>query len=188
MSALDYYSKNNYDELQVSDLLMKKIKIDLGEPLKNNLNWENANQNHIELFNRWLIKNKIDDYFGMQIKDMARKNFWLKYRKYIKKLAYFEKMSQAIVMETEQHTFVEFGETGNAMYCYDIQDFGIAYAEVINKDLKYNAYKKDMAIKKLKNKDSVLFKKDHRGDWELSLENDLMEYNYYAEEKRKWHL
>ena len=45
-----------------------------------------------------------------------------------------------------------------------------------------------MAIKKLKNKDSVLFKKDHRGDWELSLENDLMEYNYYAEEKRKWHL
>ena len=73
-----------------------------------------------EYFN--LVKNQLEEIFTIEVKDKKRLEFWKKYISYIKKVEFYKGLNQAIIMETASHTFIEFGEKGNAFYVYNLEN------------------------------------------------------------------
>lgn len=169
---LEHY-KNISDVEIFSDIWMKKILKTLGHPDKNPINWIGISQEEIETMKRWLVKNQLEEIFTIEVKDKKRLEFWKKYISYIKKIEFYRELNQAIVMETDSHTFIEFGEKGNAFYAYERDYINIEkIAEFKNK-----LYKTE-CISKLKSPYNSIINLSHIGNWERRFVSELSKVGY----------
>ncbi len=164
---LDHY-KNVNDVEYFSDTWMKKILKDLGHPDKNPINWIGFKEDEIKIMKKWLIKNQLEEIFTIEVKDKKRLEFWKKYISYIKKVEFYKGLNQAIIMETASHTFIEFGEKGNAFYIYNLENLNIKSIEGIGK----------INLWKLKNREEALIYLPHSGSWERKFINELYNIGY----------
>lgn len=173
---LEHY-KNISDVEIFSDIWMKKILKTLGHPDKNPINWIGISQEEIETMKRWLVKNQLEEIFTIEVKDKKRLEFWKKYISYIKKVEFYKELNQAIVMETDNHTFIEFGENGNAFYIHQKNYIDIKY---IN---SYRNLKRATLLKIRNREDSILYL-SHSGSWERKFMHELQYLGYEIKGKK----
>jgi hypothetical protein len=168
---LNYYIeeyKKNEDIGVCSRVIMEKIHGYLKDPHKNSPKWQwgEFNEEQIEIMRIWHINKDLEKYFSLEVKDKIRLEFWRRYIKYIKEVKYFERLKQAIVMLTDKHIFIEFGEKGNAAYGY--KKGYISFDEI----------EKLSRVTKLKNPEEVEIYMKHLPNWEIKLKSILHKHGY----------
>lgn len=173
---LDYYYQLD-DVQKYSDEWMKKILETLGHPEKKADNWREFSKTQSDVMKLWLVKNRLEEIFTVDVNDERRLNFWKNYIGYIKKVEFYKDASQAIAMETENHLFVEFGEKGNAFYLYELQELNIRHLE----------QQERIGLSKLKDKNSALLSLIHSGNWERRFIYELEYLGYAWKGKRNGH-
>ena len=169
--VLNYYIEEyeKTDDISVcSRAIMEKIHEYLKDPHKNSPKWQwgDFTEAQIEIMRIWLVSADLEKYFSIEVNDKVRLQFWRRYIKYIKEVRYFERLKQAIVMLTDEHIFIEFGEKGNAAYCYK-KDY-ISFSEINNLSTNF----------RLKNRASAEFFMSHSGNWEVKLKSTLYRLGY----------
>jgi len=169
--VLNYYVEEyeKTDDISVcSRAIMEKIHEYLKDPHKNSPKWQwgDFTEAQIEIMRIWLVSADLEKYFSIEVNDKVRLQFWRRYIKYIKEVRYFERLKQAIVMLTDEHIFIEFGEKGNAAYCYK-KDY-ISFSEINNLSTNF----------RLKNRASAEFFMSHSGNWEVKLKSTLYRLGY----------
>ena len=169
--VLNYYVEEyeKTDDISVcSRAIMEKIHEYLKDPHKNSPKWQwgDFTEAQIEIMRIWLVSADLEKYFSIEVNDKERLQFWRRYIKYIKEVRYFERLKQAIVMLTDEHIFIEFGEKGNAAYCYK-KDY-ISFSEINNLSTNF----------RLKNRASAEFFMSHSGNWEVKLKSTLYRLGY----------
>ena len=126
----------------------------------------------------------MDEFFGKEIKDPERAIFWKSYAYCLKNIDYYEKLAQAIVMEFENHTVIEFGKKGNATYVYPKKN--------VNSLIIRSWYNNNSIIivkERLKNwKNAIPLKQfnisngwNHSSNWQTVFKYRLSELGYRAE-------
>lgn len=168
---LNYYVEEYEEDEDISicsRVIMEKIHEYLKAPHKNSPKWQwgDFSEAQIEIMRIWLVSADLEKYFSIEVNDKARLQFWRRYIKYIKEVRYFERLKQAIVMLTDEHIFIEFGEKGNAAYCYK-KDY-ISFSEINNLSTNF----------RLKNRASAEFFMSHSGNWEVKLKSTLYRLGY----------
>ena len=169
--VLNYYVEEyeKTDDISVcSRAIMEKIHEYLKAPHKNSPKWQwgDFTEAQIEIMRIWLVSADLEKYFSIEVKDKIRLKFWKRYIKYIKEVRYFERLEQAIVMLTDEHIFIEFGEKGNAAYCHR-KDY-----------ISFNEINRLSTNSKLKDRDEAVFFIPHSGNWEIKLKTRLYELGY----------
>ena len=169
--VLNYYVEEyeKTDDISVcSRAIMEKIHEYLKAPHKNSPKWQwgDFTEAQIEIMRIWLVSADLEKYFSIEVKDKIRLKFWKRYIKYIKEVRYFERLKQAIVMLTDEHIFIEFGEKGNAAYCHR-KDY-----------ISFNEINRLSTNSKLKDRDEAVFFIPHSGNWEIKLKTRLYELGY----------
>ena len=169
--VLNYYVEEyeKTDDISVcSRAIMEKIHEYLKAPHKNSpkWQWDDFTEAQIEIMRIWLVSADLEKYFSIEVKDKIRLKFWKRYIKYIKEVRYFERLKQAIVMLTDEHIFIEFGEKGNAAYCHR-KDY-----------ISFNEINRLSTNSKLKDRDEAVFFIPHSGNWEIKLKTRLYELGY----------
>ena len=169
--VLNYYVEEyeKTDDISVcSRAIMEKIHEYLKDPHKNSPKWQwgDFTEAQIEIMRIWLVSADLEKYFSIEVKDKIRLKFWKRYIKYIKEVRYFERLKQAIVMLTDEHIFIEFGEKGNAAYCHR-KDY-----------ISFNKINRLSTNSKLKDRDEAVFFIPHSGNWEIKLKTRLYELGY----------
>ena len=157
------------DDISVcSRAIMEKIHEYLKDPHKNSPKWQwgDFSEAQIEIMRIWLVSADLEKYFSIEVKDKIRLKFWKRYIKYIKEVRYFERLKQAIVMLTDEHIFIEFGEKGNAAYCHR-KDY-----------ISFNEINRLSTNSKLKDRDEAVFFIPHSGNWDIKLKTRLYELGY----------
>ena len=168
---LNYYIeeyKQTEDIGVCSRLIMEKIHEYLKDPHRNSPKWQwgEFNEEQIEIMRIWLVSADLEKYFSIEVNDKVRLQFWRRYIKYIKEVRYFERLKQAIVMLTDKHIFIEFGEKGNAAYGY--KKGYISFDEI----------EKLSRVTKLKNPEEVEIYMKHLPNWEIKLKSILHKHGY----------
>jgi len=171
--VLNYYVEEyeKTDDISVcSRAIMEKIHEYLKAPHKNSPKWQwgDFTEAQIEIMRIWLVSADLEKYFSIEVKDKIRLKFWKRYIKYIKEVRYFERLKQAIVMLTDEHIFIEFGEKGNAAYCHR-KDY-----------ISFNEINRLSTNSKLKDRDEAVFFIPHSGNWEIKLKTRLYELGYHV--------
>jgi len=169
--VLNYYVEEyeKTDDISVcSRAIMEKIHEYLKDPHKNSPKWQwgDFSEAQIEIMRIWLVSADLEKYFSIEVKDKIRLKFWKRYIKYIKEVRYFERLKQAIVMLTDEHIFIEFGEKGNAAYCHR-KDY-----------ISFNEINRLSTNSKLKDRDEAVFFIPHSGNWDIKLKTRLYELGY----------
>lgn len=123
-------------------------------------------------------KCKYDKFFEKIVGgDKKRKKFWKKYLNNIYRIEYFESASKALVMEFDNHIFVEFAEPGNACYYYNKNEMNI------------NKIKSTLNVLIINNSQKVRYLKqgvdkiNHSGDWQYKFEYRIKKLGY---NKSRW--
>ena len=168
---LNYYVEEYEEDEDISicsRVIMEKIHEYLKDPHKNSPKWQwgDFSEAQIEIMRIWLVSADLEKYFSIEVNAKVRLPFWRRYIKYIKEVRYFERLKQAIVMLTDEHIFIEFGEKGNAAYCYK-KDY-ISFSEINNLSTNF----------RLKNRASAEFFMSHSGNWEVKLKSTLYRLGY----------
>ncbi len=168
---LNYYVEEyeKTDDIGIcSRAIMEKIHEYLKDPHKNSPKWQwgDFTEEQIEIMRIWLVSADLEKYFSIEVEDKIRLKFWKRYIKYIKEVRYFERLKQAIVMLTDEHIFIEFGEKGNAAYCHR-KDY-----------ISFNEINRLSTNSKLKDRDEAVFFIPHSGSWEIKLKTRLYELGY----------
>ena len=168
---LNYYVEEYEEDEDISicsRVIMEKIHEYLKDPHKNSPKWQwgDFSEAQIEIMRIWLVSADLEKYFSIEVKDKIRLKFWKRYIKYIKEVRYFERLKQAIVMLTDEHIFIEFGEKGNAAYCHR-KDY-----------ISFNEINRLSTNSKLKDRDEAVFFIPHSGNWEIKLKTRLYELGY----------
>lgn len=168
---LNYYVEEYEEDEDISicsRVIMEKIHKYLKDPHKNSPKWQwgDFSEAQIEIMRIWLVSADLEKYFSIEVNDKVRLQFWRRYIKYIKEVRYFERLKQAIVMLTDEHIFIEFGEKGNAAYCYK-KDY-ISFSEINNLSTNF----------RLKSRPNAEFFMSHSGNWEVKLKSTLYRLGY----------
>ena len=168
---LNYYVEEYEEDEDISicsRAIMEKIHEYLKDPHKNSPKWQwgDFSEAQIEIMRIWLVSADLEKYFSIEVNDKVRLQFWRRYIKYIKEVRYFERLKQAIVMLTDEHLFIEFGEKGNAAYCYK-KDY-ISFSEINNLSTNF----------RLKSRPNAEFFMSHSGNWEVKLKSTLYRLGY----------
>ena len=168
---LNYYVEEYEEDEDISicsRVIMEKIHEYLKDPHKNSPKWQwgDFSEAQIEIMRIWLVSADLEKYFSIEVNDKVRLQFWRRYIKYIKEVRYFERLKQAIVMLTDEHIFIEFGEKGNAAYCYK-KDY-ISFSEKNNLSTNF----------RLKSRPNAEFFMSHSGNWEVKLKSTLYRLGY----------
>lgn len=168
---LSYYVEEYEEDEDISicsRVIMEKIHEYLKDPHKNSPKWQwgDFSEAQIEIMRIWLVSADLEKYFSIEVNDKVRLQFWRRYIKYIKEVRYFERLKQAIVMLTDEHLFIEFGEKGNAAYCYK-KDY-ISFSEINNLSTNF----------RLKSRPNAEFFMSHSGNWEVKLKSTLYRLGY----------
>ena len=104
--------------------------------------------------------------------------FWKNYINVIKKIEFIEELHQAIIMETQSHTFIEFGKKGNACYIYTKSTINISIIkEMIEK------WHWSKVIKKIKLREIAIRYTSHSGWWQNRFKVELARLGYKAVDK-----
>ena len=182
--VLEYILDNSINN-ELMDHWIKEILDVLGEPYDpSNNKWSGISENLKELVRMWNTKHKLNRYFNeVYTGDIRRRNFWWNYRKSIYRIEFFERYAKALIMEFKNHLIIEFGESGNACYVYELKDKNmngvISFLDIPEySDVSYKGKGKGKVIKFFKNKEKCDFKFDHHGAWEKRLKKDLFYRNY----------
>ncbi|WP_294703346.1 hypothetical protein [uncultured Fusobacterium sp.] len=156
----------------------------LGEINKRNTEWNYFTEEEKAIFQRWFFLEKLDEFFNKKVKDPQRTIFWKRYVHCLRKIKFYEEYAQAIVMEFEKHTIVEFGKKGNAAYVYLVSSINIDKI-----DSYYSLYSNTNIIYKLKNGMDAIYLKssnmragwNHVSNWEAVFRFRLSELGYKGE-------
>ena len=148
-----------------------------------------------DIFNDETLNQKVKDEFRIQINtielydffeklsgDRDRLEFWKEYIPYMYRAEMIKNVdSNPFIMEFERHTFIEFGRTNNALFCYSKADINI---EVVLNKVKANRYKdskhySSQVTDSLKNN---RYRRDlrfsHSGNWQNRLRDKLADRGY----------
>ncbi|MGL5356895.1 MAG: hypothetical protein ACRDAQ_10235 [Cetobacterium sp.] len=117
-NIINVYINFNYKFSLVTDLWFYNILLELGEIKKENREWNSFNETQKLLFKKWFFREKLEDLFSRNVRDPERAEFWKEYAHCIVDIKFYENIAEAIVMEFQNHTVVEFGKKGNAAYVY----------------------------------------------------------------------
>lgn len=162
-TEIDLYPKNWF-------LVIRKTLGDIVESKK----WDLIKPQYKLMFKKWLIYNDLYIFFVEKIKDNRRLNFWKKYIFFMEKVNYEDGLNQLIVMETKNHTFLEFGIVGNACYIYKYNNINYSIIKITVKN-----YSSTYTIKMIKDKKKCLKRFLHNAKyWENELDSILSELGY----------
>ena len=190
---VEIYKKilNTYERLksfnQNTNIWFKEISEDLGDITdKNNNKWKEFSESQKAIFSRWFFMKEINKFFGEKVKDPTRTEFWKKYAHCLKNIIYRESFQQAIIMEFENHTIVEFGKKGNAAYVYPKISLNI---NTIKNYSMFSATSATSAIFWLKNSPNPIYLKEmnysagwnHASNWQAVFKYRLAELGYKTE-------
>lgn len=169
--------KNNFNVKTYPEKWFNLIRTELGDPFDPvNQRWRGLEEEK-EIYRRWNVSENIDEYFDKIVGgDRRRKVFWRKYIDNIYRIEYIEEAAKALVMEFERHLFVEFAQTGNAMYYYNKDTFNI---NDIRERLKNTKMSRSKKTKYLKQKAlAVNSLTHHKGNWESKFDYEIGRLGY----------
>ena len=177
-----YFKHGNFNEN--TNMWFYEILDVVGDIQKKNNSWLFFNENEKNIFSKWFFQEKLDEFFGKEIKDPERAIFWKSYAYCLKNIDYYEKLAQTIVMEFENHTVIEFGKKGNATYVYPKKN--------VNSLIIRSWYNNNSIIivkERLKNwKNAIPLKQfnisngwNHSSNWQTVFKYRLSELGYRAE-------
>lgn len=177
---INIYSDNIRFDLK-SDLWFYEILDQLGEIKASNREWELFTIEEKRIFKKWFFGKKIYDAFK-NVNDPERGEFWKSYAHCIVDFKMYEKVAQAIVMEFENHTVVEFGKVGNAAYVYPrdilsverVNGFFGHYSNTTIRDVKLKDKSAAIPLKKSKLSSGW----NHPGNWQQTFRYRLSELGY----------
>ncbi len=177
---INIYSDNIRFDLK-ADLWFYEILNQLGEVKSTNKKWELFTFEERKIFKKWFFGKKIYEAFN-NANDPERGEFWKSYAHCIVDFKMYEKVAQAIVMEFENHTVVEFGKVGNAAYVYPRH---ILSVERVN-SFFYHCSNTTIRDVKLKDKSVAIPLKNsnlssgwnHPGNWQQTFRYRLSELGY----------
>lgn len=178
---LNTYIDNNLTPNSIADIWFNEILEELGDIKRNTKNWESFNENQKNIFKKWYFTEKLDDFFGRRVKDPERLEFWKNYVHELQDIKFFNEISQAIVMEFEEHTMVEFGEKSNAAYMYPKHYFSV---DIMDGIVRHNSVTE--ARRKSKNMPGAIPLKstnlkpgwNHSGSWQQVFRYRLSNLGY----------
>lgn len=182
IAILDEYLLSLYSQINKFEFLenyhhklLRKMYTRFKEP-DNTAIWNNFNSKAIEVYNRWLLLNKLLNYFeNLSIKREERLVFWKNYFRYFTNIEFYIEYDSALIIETENHTFVEFGgANGGATFYYDKSVLNI---EII-KNEREKWHRTLMISKVLKNGDIANNRMTHRGYWQNKYHNYMKRIGY----------
>lgn len=153
-------------------------------PVNRRTFWKMFTSEQKSIFNKWFLMQKLDEFFGRNVKDPERLEFWKNYAYCMKKIEFYEELAQAIIMEFEEHTILEFGRRGNAAYVYPKEVFDI---QTVENYLGLNSC--SLIIYKLKNIENAIPLKvqnvrvgwNHSSNWQEVFKFRLRELGYKME-------
>ena len=150
----------------------------IGQELKDpysgsNTKWNGISDECKEAYRRWNNSKYLYDFFSNKVVggDPKRLEFWKRYIDSIYRIRYFKDADDALVMEFKNHVFAEFAQVNNALYIYDKKVFSIDYLEKL-------AGRRRITKDDLKDKELVLTKKNHSGNWTASFSVDIERLGY----------
>jgi len=146
----------------------------LGDPYgQNRTRWQGIKDEAKSVFTLWKTQKKIGLFFGEIAGDPIRLNFWKKYSHYFYRIEYYEKYAGAILMETNQHLFVEFAEMG-ALYMYNVKNLSI---NDVDRYFKSGLGKTAMIVR-LKNKSIAKLNLRHLSRWQEPFQREFDYFGY----------
>ncbi|MGL6066100.1 MAG: hypothetical protein ACRC0R_03400 [Cetobacterium sp.] len=177
---INIYSDNIKLDLK-ADLWFYEILDQLGEIKSTNREWELFTFEEKNIFKKWFFGKKIYDAFK-NVNDPERGEFWKSYAHYIVDFKMYEKVAQAIIMEFENHTVVEFGKVGNAAYVYPrhvlsvnkVNGFFNHYSNTTIRDIKL----KDKSVAIPLKSSNLSSGWNHPGNWQQAFRYKLSELGY----------
>ena len=169
---LKYYFEKNIDVDKYSKLWFQNIFLYMGNP-ENNEKWNNIETDYIDIFNNWLMYNELYKIFTLNVQDEGRLEFWKKYVNVIKKIEFFPVIDQAILMELENHTILEFGIKPNPSIIYEKKNMDNI---IFKKLLKENS--KSTMLWILKNRNYLKHMKHYKNIWQSRFKVELARLGY----------
>ncbi|WP_206663469.1 EH signature domain-containing protein [Halobacillus salinus] len=112
---IPYLQSNDFQNFKSE--LMKQLIGRLGDPRETTKKWRSVPGNAVKKVKSWLYK-----YDLFQFLDSERFKYWEKYVPNIKALN-FEQNPPMAAMEFDRFVVLEFGNTGNAAYFYEVEGF-----------------------------------------------------------------
>jgi len=154
----------------------KFIDDDLEDPNKKIENWYGVYEEYINMMKIWIIKGKLEDFFGGKDGyDKKRLKFWKQYIKYLISINFIKELHRTIIMKTDNHIFIEFGEVGNAFFIYENNADNLNELEEIeNGNYEYISD----AVYTLKNLSYNREKLSHSGSWFYRFQEKLSHLGY----------
>jgi hypothetical protein len=168
----NYYIENDISTEYYSNDWFNHILQLLGNPENNEL-WKNFNSEQVEIFKQWLVFKELHEIFSINVQDERRLKFWKKYINYIEKVKFVEELNQAILMETKNYVFIEFGKRGNAFYVYKKEHMNIKKLEDLQRTRASTRI-----ISNLKSRYNAVLYLSHSGTWESKFKLELSRLNY----------
>lgn len=171
-SILLKYYRNNVRKSEYPNEWFRHILSDLGDPNeKYNGLWNGYSEESKKVFSRWIVGDKLDKILSDDRDDKydaERYNYWMKIYNNDIILEIFDnkKLNGIFVMRLENHTIVDFLETGNAMRIYHKDDPEYSYKMIINviKSSHWTNTEKIAYFRRRKHG------YNHSGDWQVTFD------------------
>lgn len=189
MSKISIYKKiiniysNSYIKFNdITNLWFHDMLSNLGKVKKRSKKWEHFSELEQNIFKKWFFREKLDEFFGRNVRDPERTEFWKEYAHCLKDIKFYREIAEAIIMEFENHTIVEFGKKGNAAYVYH-KDFLTIHKVNSYLNIYNNTTIRDV---KLKDQDNAIPLKvsnvkpgwNHPSNWQQNFKFRLRELGY----------
>lgn len=169
-----------------TDMWFHEILSVIGDIREKNNGWKYFEEKQKNIFARWFFQEKLNEFFGRKVKDYERTEFWKNYAHCLRNIDYYERLSQAIVMEFENHTIIEFGTKGNAAYVYPkskinsliIRNWYNNYSSsLIREKIRWQMYGEAIPLKNTNSTRGW----NHSSNWQAVFKYRLSELGYKAE-------
>jgi hypothetical protein len=169
--SINNLKQYNYDFFRV---IKERFDIPKTKPMF----WKKISLQGIKTYGRWLLLDKLFEYFdGLEVSRGERLDFWKMYFDYFTELEFFRKYDQCLVIETENHTFIEFGgPTGGRCFVYDKSYINInsIKAESIKRSKTYMI---SNVLKDITHSKTAMI---HSSGWQRNFKREMSRLEYYA--------
>lgn len=177
---------SDWDFDSYPDIWMRDIHLKLGNitTLQSDLvlkNWTPFTDEQRKKFKTWVVKGKLEDFFKKRVNQPERYIFWKNYLNSMKEASFFEDIKQAIVIELNNHTVIEYGEIGHAAYVYPKNELSIKKVQQIHQ--KEGAVSgKLKTLREISNpiqlQEGKTFGWNHSTNWEIKFQDKLSNLGY----------
>ncbi|MGX6591851.1 hypothetical protein [Cetobacterium ceti] len=152
---INIYSDKNIIFSKITDLWFYDILSFLGEIKNRNKDWNYFTEDEKNIFKKWFFGEKLDEFFGRNVKDPERTKFWKGYVHCLRDIKFYRDIAEAIIMEFENHTIIEFGKKNNAAYVYPrsfitidkVNSYLSIYSKTTIKDIKLKNHENAIPLK-----------------------------------------